>query len=181
MHTPQLEEIITKCKEQNRNAQYKLYNMYSKAMYNVCLRMMKDQMSAEDALQMAFVKAFKNINSYKQEATFGAWLKRIVINTCLSEINKRQMLWQDIDDKDFVEDKEEEEANFDIHRIKEAIQMLPDGYRIIFSMYAVEGYDHKEIAQVLDISEGTSKSQYSRAKTKLRELIREQRTLSKIL
>ncbi len=181
MHTQQLEEILDKCKAQDRAAQYELYNMYSKAMYNVCVRMMKDDSSAEDALQMAFVKAFKNIDSYKYDATFGAWLKRIVINTCISELNKRKVFFQEVDDKDYVEvENEETDHAYDIQRIQYAMQMLPEGYRVIFTMYAVEGYDHQEISQVMGISEGTSKSQYSRAKVKLKELLLENERIANI-
>lgn len=181
MHTQKLERILNQCKKQDRSAQYELYNLYSKAMYNVCYRMMKEEMQAEDALQMAFVKAFKNIGSYNYDATFGAWLKRIVINTCISELNKKKVFFQDMDDQDFVEDEKEEiDYSYDIEQIQYAIGLLPEGYRVIFSMYAIEGYDHQEIANVMSISEGTSKSQYSRAKAKLKDLLKDQQRLSSI-
>ncbi|MEE9374105.1 MAG: RNA polymerase sigma factor [Saprospiraceae bacterium] len=181
MHTKQLDEILTKCKANDRTAQYKLYNLYSMAMYNVCLRMMKETAQAEDALQMAFVKAFKNINSFKVESTFGAWLKKIVINTCLSELNKKKMHFEDWDGKDFVEEKiDEPDVTYEVKMVKYAMSILPNGYRVIFSMYAVEGFDHMEIAQIMGISVGTSKSQYSRAKVRIKEILKDQANSFKI-
>ena len=141
-------------------------------MYNVSLRMTKDVEDAEDVLQEAFVKAFKNLDSFKFESTFGAWLKRIVINTAISHLNKNKLFFKDIEDY-AVTDIEESYADdsMNIDKIKSAISELPEGYRIIFSMYAIEGYDHEEIGKFLGVSTSTSKSQYSRAKRKLRELL----------
>lgn len=173
MHTEELEQILTDCKKQDRSAQFKLYKLYSKAMYNICHRMMNEETDAEDALQEAFVKAFANLNTYKYDATFGAWLKRIVINTCISKIKKRKMLFTDIDDKDFVDVQQVDygDVQMDVQKIQRAVSILPEGYRVIFSMYALEGYDHQEIADVMGISVGTSKSQYSRAKVKIKEIL----------
>jgi len=138
--------------------------------------MMKIDTEAEDALQESFVKAFRNIDSYKHEATFGAWLKRIVINTCISSLKKKKMFFQEIEDKDFVAEADivEEDIQLEVSRIQRAINILPEGYKAIFTMYAIEGYDHQEISEVLGISSGTSKSQYSRAKTKLKEILSDQ-------
>ena len=182
MNSQQVNDVIVKCKANDRQAQYELYQQYSKAMYNVSLRILNDNMLAEDVLQMAFVKVFKNIHLYKNEATIGAWIKRIVINTSLSELNKKKVSYQEIEDHDFV-DTIEDETSYrieDLAAVREAIMSLPEGYRVIFSMYAIERYDHQEISEVLGISLGTSKSQYSRAKSKIKELLRTQNRISNI-
>ena len=182
MHTAKLNKILEKCKLQERGAQFELYKLYSKAMYNICLRMMKQEADAEDVLQESFVKAFKNINSYKYDATFGAWLKRIVINSCISSLKKRKVFFQDIEDQEFVaeESPKYDDVQLEVGLVRKAIDILPVGYRTIFTMYALEGFDHEEIGEVLGISIGTSKSQYSRAKSKLKEILSNQDRVSKI-
>lgn len=167
-------ELIRRCKGNDRKAQFELYKLYSKAMFNICRRMMRNETEAEDMLQEAFVKAFKSLDSYKSEATFGAWLKRIVINTCITKLGKKKIQFTEmVEGRDFVDNTNDQNTNvaYDVSSIKNAIKSLPDGYRIIFTMYALEGYDHQEIGEVLNISTSTSKSQYSRAKNKLREII----------
>jgi RNA polymerase sigma-70 factor (ECF subfamily) len=148
--------------------------MYSKAMYNVALRIVKRAEDAEDVLQESFIKAFKNLKSYKYEATFGAWLKRIVINTAISHLKKKRIHFEEVE-KVHVADSFEDtsEPRWDVQKVKKAVGMLPDGYRVIFTMYTLEGYDHQEIGEILNITSSTSKSQYSRAKSKLRELLSE--------
>ena len=182
MHSAALKDILEKCKSNDRKAQFELYKLYSKAMYNICLRMMKNEAEAEDVLQESFVKAFRNLGSYQYQATFGAWLKRIVINTCITELNKRKLMLSDIENVDIVDDTVEDvfESELDMNILKAAINSLPEGYRIIFNMYAVEGYDHQEIGEILNISDSTSKSQYSRAKKKLREMLGGRRRTSLI-
>ena len=173
MHSAALKDTLEKCQRNDRKAQFELYKLYSKAMYNICLRMMKNDAEAEDVLQESFVKAFRNLGSYEYQATFGAWLKRIVINTCITELNKRKHILSDIDNYDVVDESVDDvaELEMDMGRLKAAINSLPEGYRIIFNMYAVEGYDHQEIGEILNISDSTSKSQYSRAKKKLRQML----------
>ncbi len=181
MHSKKLNETIERCKRNDRNAQFDLYKQYSKAMYNVSLRMTKNVEDAEDVLQDSFVKAFGNLDSYKYEATFGAWLKRIVINTSISHLNKNRLFFDDIDDHNvIVEDDGLRESHYSLEKIKRAIAELPEGYRIIFSMYAIEGCDHQEIAEFLGITTSTSKSQYSRAKKKLRETLKGENRMSQI-
>lgn len=132
---------------------------------------------AEDVLQEAFVNAFQNLKSYQGKATFGAWLKKIVVNKAISVLrkNRLEMVLTDTH-PDVVEEDgvNEEELELKVERVKEAIQRLPNGFRVVFSLYLLEGYDHKEIAEILDISESTSKTQYNRAKKKLKELLREE-------
>lgn len=170
-------DIISLCLEGNREAQHKLYNLYSKAMYNICYRMCNSAEEAEDVLQDSFVSAFKNLDRYRGTASFGAWLKRIVVNNAINHIRKRKLNLVPIEDHD-VQDRDlggttDEELFLDVQRIKEEVNNLPDGYRVVFSLYLMEGYDHKEIAEILGISESTSKSQYNRAKNKLKELLNE--------
>ena len=166
-------ELVERCIKGERTAQYNLYRMYSKGMYNICLRMLNNQMEAEDTLQESFIDVYKKLHTFKYESTPGAWIKRIVVNNCINKIRKRKLITEDIDEGRFVaaEESEISDNSFEVNKIKKAMSYLPDGYRTIFSLYAIEGYDHQEIGQIMNISESTSKSQYSRAKKKIRELI----------
>jgi len=167
------QELIERCKAGNRDAQFKLYNMYSKAMYNICLRMLKTEMDAQDVLQMAFVNIFKNIGRYEYRSTPGAWIKRIVINHCLTHLRKTKMYFEEIDERLEIVEEEVQEPDYNVDIVKKAVSNLADGYRAVFTLYAFEGYDHKEIAEILDTSEANSKSQYSRAKAQVKRIIME--------
>lgn len=173
----QQRDLIEQCKAGNRTAQFELYKQYSKGMYNVCMRMVRDPMDAEDVLQNAFVDVFTKMDSFRYESTIGAWIKRIVVNHCINFLKKKKLHIEDLDDR-FVnlrdETPEPEESRFSTEKINKAIMMLPDGYRVVFSLYLLEGYDHEEISGILQVSEATSKSQYSRAKAKLREILSKQ-------
>jgi RNA polymerase sigma-70 factor (ECF subfamily) len=167
IHAPLIEE----CRKGNSRAQFRLYNQYSKAMYNLAYRILNNREDAEDILQETFVDCFRNISSFRFESTFGAWLKKILVNKCINQIKKRKIdltLCETLP-TDIYE--EETETIYDTRKIFKGIEMLPDGYRIILTLYLLEGYDHSEISQILGISESTSKSQYSRAKEKLRKII----------
>jgi RNA polymerase sigma factor (sigma-70 family) len=157
-------------------AQYAIYGMYSKAMFSTAKRIMGQHEEAEDALQEAFVDAFQKIASYKMEATFGSWLKTIVINKCLTKLRSNKMFFETIsDDFEHLEDAEEAdfEANVEtIGLIKKALESLSNGYRIIVSLHLFEGYDHGEIAEILHINEVTSRTQYIRGKAKLLEILK---------
>lgn len=170
--------VIDRCLAGERQAQYELYKLYSKAMYNTCLRITNNEMEAEDVLQESFVSAFRNLNSYKGTASFGSWLKRIVVNNAINLVKKRRLDFQSMDDaSDYdgaVEDSIGKDFAYDVNQVKGCIQMLPEGYRTVLSLYLLEGYDHKEIAGILDITESTSKSQFNRSKKKLREILKEQ-------
>ena len=168
------DRLVERCKAGDRIAQFELYKKYTKAMHNVAMRITRDVMEAEDVLQEAFVRAFKNLHSFKGDSTFGAWLKRIVINTSINHLKKRKGEFVDIEDVKldaFEHQPEFSSSSSQMKKIREAIMKLPDGYRLVFSLYLIEGYDHKEIGNILKISEATSKSQYSRAKKKLREML----------
>ncbi len=139
--------------------------------------MLNNQEEAEDLLQDSFVDAFMKLESFRYESSFGAWLKRIVINNCLNWINKKRIeltFPEDLSNMDapIEEKKDDEEIEYSVQKVHQALGRLPEGYRVIFSLYALEGYDHKEISDILGVSESTSKSQYLRAKQKIKELIK---------
>ena len=166
--------LVKRCIDGDRNAHYQLYHQYSKAMYNVALRLMKDRAEAEDILQNSFVDVFANLGRFRGDASLGSWIKRIVINNCLSELKKRKLFLEELEDKHVgVADEVQavDDPDYSVQRIKQAMDLLPDGYRTVFSLYLLEGYDHAEISTIMGISEATSKSQLSRAKQKVKELV----------
>jgi RNA polymerase sigma factor (sigma-70 family) len=167
IHAPLIEE----CRKGNRKAQFRLYEQYSRAMFNLAHRILNNREDAEDILQEAFVECFRNLDTFRFESTFGAWLKKIIINKCLNHIKKRKIDLTLCETLPATSAEDEEEIIYDTGRIFKGIELLPDGYRIILTLYLLEGYDHSEISQILGISESTSKSQYSRAKEKLRSIL----------
>ena len=167
-------DIIERSKKGNSKAQYELYQLYAKAMYNTSYRMMNNQMEAEDLLQESFTEAFMKLHTFRYESTFGAWLKRIVVNKCINEIKRKKADLKFEDDMSMYDSREESgdiNVGLSVKDIKRAMQNLPDGSRLIFSLYLLEGYDHREIAQILNVSESNSKSQYMRAKRKVKEIL----------
>ncbi len=165
---------MERCRLGDRKAQYELYKLYSKAMLNVAFRITNNVAEAEDVLQEAFLSAFRHIHAYKGDATFGTWLKRIVVHQALGVIRKRKVHFEEIGERDYSDGKDqpdEEEIGFEVSKVRKAISLLPDGYRVVLSLYLLEGYDHQEIGEILGISESTSKSQYSRAKAKLLQIL----------
>ena len=164
-------EIIEDCKRGDRKAQFELYQLYARAMYSVCLRMVKNETDAEDILQNAFVDIFTKLDSFRYQSAVGAWIKRIVVNNCINFLKKRRVYFDELDERHgniLFEETTKDSPKLDVGSIKRAVTQLPDGYRVVLSLYMFEGYDHGEIAEILNISEATSKSQYSRAKKKLR-------------
>jgi RNA polymerase sigma-70 factor (ECF subfamily) len=167
------QDLIDGCVSGDQKAQFQVYKLYYKAMYNTSLRIVTDTMEAEDIMQEAFLSAFEKIGTYSGTVSFGAWLKRIVINMSLDVLNKRKVVFEEIgskieirdDSQDEIESKQNFESRLEI--VKEAIDKLPDGYRVILSLYLIEGYDHDEIGEIMGISSSTSRSQLSRAKQKL--------------
>ena len=171
-----MQDLINECITGNRKAQYKLYQQYAKAMYNTCYRIINNAEEAEDILQEAFVSAFKNLASFKYESTFGAWLKRIVVNHAINSLRKRKlqlisMSETNIEYESLENNQDVGNYTLSVAKIKKAMKELPEGYRVVFSLYLIEGYDHKEISEILGITESTSKSQLNRAKSKLRALM----------
>ena len=168
-------DVIQSCMKGDVRAQYQLYNLYSRAMYNICFRMTGCREEAEDMLQESFSYAFSKLGSFRFESAFGAWLKRIVVNTCINHLKKKRVdlvyTEQQNDpppEDDFVD---YEEISLQVEKVRKAMEKLPEGYRIVFSLYLLEGYDHKEISEILGITESTSKSQFLRAKQKMKEIL----------
>lgn len=171
-------DLIEACKQGDRKAQKRLYELYSRAMFNICSRMLGDRAAAEDALQEAFINAFSKLHTFAGRASFGAWLKRIVVNKCLSHLNKSRIKTQPLDQQ--LTEKADEEFDVEDHdlflspeRVHQAIKGLPKGCRIVFNLYQLEGYDHQEISEILGVSVSTSKSQLHRAKKLLKDRLRE--------
>ncbi len=168
-------DIIEQCKQNDRSAQLKLYNQYCDGMFAVAMRFVKDSMEAEDIVQEAFIKAFAKLNQYKAEVTFGAWLKRIVINKSIDCLKSKKQHLQELEEVHLkvIDDNYQNEWLVDdtitLDEIKLAIQKLPDKYRYVVMLYLVEGYDHQEISGILNISEIASRTQLSRGKSKLKE------------
>lgn len=172
-------KLIESCKKGNERSKYELYQLYAKAMFNVCYRIMNNREEAEDMLQDAFTQAFAKLHTFRHESGFGTWLKRIVVNTCINAINKKKIELDYLEDnyhKDLPEEVDENNVENDVDSIKTAMQKLPEGGRMIFSLYLLEGYDHVEISQILKISESTSKSQFMRAKRRIVEILKEQKS-----
>ena len=170
------EDLIRGCQVNDRKAQVQIYKLYYKAMFNTAIRIVNDFAWAEDIMQEAFLEAFRQIGSYRGESSFGAWLKRIVINKSIDEIRKARDVIS-IDEADIEIADQTDDENYlqvlstRVEEIRKAIHALPDSYRIILSLYLLEGYDHEEISRILDISYNLSRTRYSRAKKKLLELI----------
>ncbi len=169
--------IVLGCQRKDRDAQRRLYGHYAKPMYNLCLRMLRHPHDAEDVLQVAFVQVFSRIHTFNFDASVSAWIKRIVINRCIDHLKKRRLLTTAFDPlrHDAAENGSgpTPEAPYTVEKIKAAVMQLSEGYRVVLTLYLFEGYDHEEISEVLGISVGTSKSQYSRARRRLAQLLTE--------
>ncbi len=168
------QQLIKECKRQKPKAQLQLYNMYCKAMFQIAYRYMKDINLAEDVMQDAFVKAFKKIASYKGNVTFGAWLKKIVINQSIDELKRKKILTISMNEEvlNVVEDTDwEVEDDVTKERILQAIEKQKEKYRLVLTMYLIEGFDHNEIAEVLGITEVTSRTHLMRGKKLVKEYL----------
>lgn len=180
MHENTHAVLVEDCRSGDRKAQYRLYRLYSRAMFNTCLRMLKNREDAEDVLQNSFVDVFTKLGMFRGDSTIGAWIKRIVINNCINFIKKRRILLTDLEQsriENIPEESGGDEVKVDVAGIQDALYQLPEGYRVVFSLYAIEGYDHAEIAEILGTSVSTSKSQYSRAKKRMREILKDKENL----
>lgn len=169
-------ELVQCCQSGDATAQCRIVALYKPAMFKIALSIMKNRLEAEDVVQEAFMRAFVHIRHFKGESTFGAWLKRIVINTAINASKKRRpeiTLAYDMpsppqENSSPIDERSRERILKAIH---EAINTLPEGYKQVFSLYQFEGYDHSEISNILGISESTSKSQYCRAKKRIRQWV----------
>jgi RNA polymerase sigma-70 factor (ECF subfamily) len=170
-------DLIEACKQGDRKAQFEIYRLYFSAMYNSALRITGDPDDAEDIMQEAFLKAFTKLKTYRGEVSFGAWLKRIVVNKALDFLRQKKEQVS-LEDAGELEEIGEEatpylELAYSAEEIKNAMYALPEGYRIVLSLILLEGYDHEEVSEILNISNATSRTQFHRAKKKLAELLKE--------
>jgi len=170
-------DLVVECKQGSKKACYELYKLYSKAMLNVAFRIVGDIAEAEDVLQEAFLDAFKRVKDFRQETTFGLWLKQIVVHRAINLLRKRKMDFVEMENEALenipdAETEDDEEIIYKAAQVKDAMKELPEGYRVVLSLYLLEGYDHEEIGQVLNITENTSRTQFLRAKRKLIEILK---------
>jgi len=170
------DELVERCKRGDTKGYETLYRQYAKAMYNTSLRIVNNSADAEDVLQEAFLDAFRSLEDFSYRSTFGAWLKRIVINKSINVLRKRKMDLVELDQSTAyavaAEDEiDEMELQLKVDGVKKAIRLLPDGYRAVISLYLLEGYDQEEIAGILGITHNTVRTQYIRAKQKLLMII----------
>ncbi|SNR70860.1 RNA polymerase sigma-70 factor, ECF subfamily [Maribacter sedimenticola] len=171
--------VVEKCKANDRSAQVQLYRKYCEGMYIVAMRFVKDADDAEDVLQEAFIKAFQKIDQFKGDVTFGAWLKRIVINKCIDFLKSKKEYLVSLDEG-YMQNKDDDEnwnieATITIDEVRKAIDNLQATYRCVVLMYLIEGYDHQEIAQVLNISETACRTRLLRGKAILKEVLKANR------
>jgi len=173
------DELLRGCSKGDRNIQKMLYERFAHKMYLVCLRYTKNQMEAEDILQESFIKIFENLPKFRKECPLEAWIKRIVINTALKQNRSKLYLYPAVDIEDVQENFIEEItlSQFHFTELLQMIQQLAPRYQVVFNLYAIEGYQHNEIAEMLGISEGTSKSQYSRARAQLQNMVGEKTSI----
>ncbi|MEN9997620.1 MAG: hypothetical protein RI922_610 [Bacteroidota bacterium] len=164
--------LIIECVNGNPRAQRLLFDKFARKMFSVCLRYAKNEEQAEDVLQDGFVKVFGKLKDFKSEGSLEGWIRRIMVNTALDQIrkNNKQLGDTNIDDVGYkIENNDFIVENMMAEDLMKMVQAMPDGYKVVFNMFAIEGYSHSEIADTLGISENTSKSQYSRARAYLRE------------
>jgi len=178
----QTDRLIRDCRKGDSRAQLELYKKYYKSMYNIALRILNDTAEAEDVMQESFLSAFSKLETYRGEVTFGAWLKRIVINRSLDELRTRRTMIS-VESAPELVGEETGEPDFDyrgleISDVKRAIGTLPDGYRVVLSLYLIEGYDHEEISGILNITNATSRTQYHRARKLLAKKLNEIKAVS---
>ncbi len=179
-----MEQLVERVKQKDQRAFRELYDRFAKPMFNVCLRILNQEEDANDALQESFVKVFQNISQLQKAELFPAWIKRICVNTSIQALkNKKKMKLDEWDESPAMIHLQDEqalihEAEFEqnIQSIQEAITKLPDRYRLVFTLHVIEDYSHEEIAKLLGIVSGTSRSQYLRAKQKLIELIKKNKS-----
>ena len=166
-------ELVNGCRKGNRQAQFEIYKLYERAMYSAALRIVNNEAEAEDVLQESFLEAFTRIEDFRGDTTFGLWLKKIIINKSINCLRKRRAEFVSLDGIELADSAEEnhDETILKVEEIKMAVAQLPDGYRVVLTLYLFEGYDHEEISHILKISEVTSRSQLMRGKVKLKQLL----------
>ena len=170
------QDQIDACRTGDRTAQFKIYKLYYKAMFNTSLRIVNDTAEAEDIMQESFLDAFQQLDSYSGEGSFGSWLKRIVINHSLDYLRRAKEIISfdqvEYEIPEVYEENKDEEIQYQVAEVKRAISQLPEDYRVVLSLFLLEGFDHEEIAQILKISNQLSRTRYSRARQKLLGLLK---------
>ena len=170
-------QLIEACRQNDRRAQLELYNKYCDGMYYVARRFINDSMEAEDAMQEAFIKAFARLHQFTGEVSFGAWLKKIVINKCLDKLKAKKLELTAINERVLTTVEEDENWTVDdgvvFAEVKQKIEELPEKYRYPLMLYLIEGYDHEEISEILDISEVSSRTLVHRGKKKLQDSLKD--------
>ncbi len=169
-----IDELIKQCQAGNRKACEIMYKQFAPKMLAVCMRYAVDKMEAEDMLQNAFIKVFKNLNAYRGEGSFEGWIRRIMVHSSIEYYRKHHKMMQVLDITEHGHEQSVDAAaaaNLDVKDLLAMVQQLSPGYRMVFNLYAIEGYSHREIADIMGITEGASKSQLSRARNILKELI----------
>lgn len=178
-----LDELIAKCVKNDRIAQREIFELYSARMLAICLRYCRNREDAEDVLQEGFIKIFDKIKGFKQESSLETWMSRIFINAALNQYRKGHLKYQHIEFEDSQHDEKDEAVeqsddlggDYEVEKVILAIQKLPDIYRVIINMYAIDGLNHKQIAEELGVSEGTSKSRLSRGRLLLKQFLEKER------
>ncbi|MFB2118063.1 RNA polymerase sigma factor [Parapedobacter sp. 2B3] len=173
--TVTIESLYEGCKGGSRQAQEQLYNALASKMLGVCMRYANSTFEAEDMLQAGFIKVFSNLGSYRGDGSFEGWIRRVIVNTAIEAYRRNMRSGQQVELNEEYDDVQQTFAmdNLECEDLLRLIQALPDGYRVVFNMYAVEGFSHKEIAQSLQVSESASKSQLSRARAWLKQRIKQ--------
>ena len=176
------EAILQGCIQNNASSQRELYTKYSPKMLAVCYRFAHNREDAEDMLQEGFIKVFSQIHTFRSQGAFEGWIRRIVVHTCINHLKKNKRFNESVDiiHANSIQVREESVPSIvQAKQIVECIRLLPLGYRTVLNLYAIEGYSHKEIAEMLDIEESTSRSQYTRAKQMLEDILVKKRIIQK--
>jgi RNA polymerase sigma factor (sigma-70 family) len=170
------QDLLDRCLDDDKKAQFEIYRLYYKSMYNSSLRIVGIPEEAEDVMQESFLTAFRNLKTYSGDVSFGAWLKKIVINRSLDALRKRKVIFEELSaELPIVSEPEPEVESITVDEVKTAIKSLSDGYRTILSLILLEGYDHEEVSEILGIKNVTSRTQFSRARQRLKEIMTENR------
>lgn len=166
--------LIEKCQRGDAGAQEQIYKLYASAMYAVCCRILGNQEDAQDILQESFMDVFRKLPDLRETNFFSAWIKRVVTNNCINALRKKRLITSELEDN--WDGEVEESDNYDyqqyqLQQIKDSLNLLPKGCRTVLNLYVFEGYDHKEIGEILSVSESASKAQYCKAKARIRKLL----------
>ena len=169
LHINQDFDLLQYCISGDSRAKFQFYSQYSAKLYGVCLRYARDEAEAKDMLQEGFIKIFRELASFRAEGNIEAWMRKIIVNTALSRLRKKNLQFLPyVEPPSFIYSDEEIIGAISAEELIAVLNQMPQGYRTVLNLYAIEGYSHAEIAEMLDINEGTSRSQYARAKIVLK-------------